>query len=74
MNATTSTTAGTTATVDNLEGVLGLDFSVACSELADARFRQSCKDSPGHRAAVAEARARIDAVLDMYLAAGAFRP
>jgi hypothetical protein len=60
-------------TVDNLESVLGLDFAVACSELADARFQQACKDTPGHRATVAEARARIDALLDMYLAAGALR-
>jgi hypothetical protein len=54
-------------TVDNLESVLGLDFTTSCSELAKARFQHSCKDTPGHRAAVAEARARIDAVLDMYL-------
>jgi hypothetical protein len=60
-------------TLDSLESVLDLDFATACSELADARFQQTCKDTPGNRAAVAEARARIDAVLDMYLAAGAFR-
>ena len=60
-------------TLDNLESVLDLDFATACSELADARFQQTCKDTPGNRATVAEARARIDAVLDMYLAAGAFR-
>jgi hypothetical protein len=60
-------------TVDNLESALGLDFSMACSELADARFHQACKDTPDHRAAVTEARARIDALLDMYLAAGACR-
>ncbi|MCU1603899.1 MAG: hypothetical protein JWP46_364 [Modestobacter sp.] len=54
-------------TVDNLESVLGLDFTTGCSELAKARFQHSCKDTPGNRAAVVEARARIDAVLDMYL-------
>ncbi|MCW2677754.1 MAG: hypothetical protein JWR70_2794 [Modestobacter sp.] len=54
-------------TVDNLESALGLDFSTACSELAEARFQQSCKDTPDNRAVVAEACARIDAVLDMYL-------
>jgi hypothetical protein len=59
-----------TTTVDSLEDVIGLDFSTACSELAEARFQQTCKDSPSNRAAVAAARARIDAVLDMYLAAG----
>jgi hypothetical protein len=60
-------------TVDSLEDVLGLDFSIACSELADARLQQTCKDTPGNRAAVVAARARIDAVLDMYLAAGHLR-
>jgi hypothetical protein len=57
-------------TVDSLEDVLGLEFSMACSELADARLEQRCKDTPGNRAVVEAARARIDAVLDMYLAAG----
>ena len=56
-----------TATADSLDTVLGLDFATACGELAEARVQQSCKDTPGHRAAVAEARARVDAVLDMYL-------
>ena len=61
-------------TVDSLEDVLGLDFATACSALADARLEQTCKDTPGNRAAVAEARARIDAVLDMYVAARRLRP
>jgi hypothetical protein len=60
-------------TVDSLQDVLGLDFSMAYSELAEARLQRSCKDTPGNRAAVAEARARIDALLDMYLAAGYLR-
>jgi hypothetical protein len=55
------------ATADNLDTVLGMDFTTACGELAEARFQQSCKDTPSNRAAVAEARGRIDAVLDMYL-------
>jgi hypothetical protein len=54
-------------TVDDLDATLGLDFTLGCTELAEARYQQSCKDTPDHRAAVAEARARIDAVLDMYL-------
>ena len=58
------------STVDSLQDVLGLDFSMAASELADARLQQRCKDTPDNRAAVAAARARIDALLDMYLAAG----
>jgi hypothetical protein len=61
------------STVENLEDVIGLDFSTACSELDYARIQQSTKDTPTNRAAVAEARARIDAVLDMYLAAGYLR-
>jgi hypothetical protein len=60
-------------TVDSLEDVLGLDFSTACSELAEARLQQTCKDTPGNRAAVTEARGRIDALLDMYAAAGYLR-
>jgi hypothetical protein len=60
-------------TVDNLESVLVLDFFMACSELAEARLERSRKDTPGNRAAVAEVRARIDAMLDMYLAAGGLR-
>jgi hypothetical protein len=58
---------------DNLKSALDLDFARTCDELAEARRRQSCKDTPGNRAAVAEARARIDAVLDMYLEAGCRR-
>jgi hypothetical protein len=54
-------------TVDNLDSALGIDFALCCSDLADARSQQNGKDTPDHRAAVAEARARIDAVLDMYL-------
>jgi hypothetical protein len=60
-------------TVDSLHEVLVLDFCTAHSELAETRLQQRCKDTPGNRAAVAEARARIDAVLDMYLAAGCLR-
>jgi hypothetical protein len=60
-------------TVENLQEVLHLDFSMAHSELAEARLQLTCKDSPGNRAAVAEARARIDALLDMYVAAGYLR-
>ena len=61
-------------TVESLQDVLGLDFSIAQGELVEARLQQACKDSPGNRLAVSEARARVDAVLDMYLAAGFLRP
>ena len=57
-------------TVDSLQEVLDVDFFVACNELAEARLQRACKDTPDNRAAVAEARTRIDALLDMYLAAG----
>ncbi|MCU1615422.1 MAG: hypothetical protein JWO98_2962 [Frankiales bacterium] len=60
-------------TIDDLQTVLGLDFSLASSELAEARQRQRLKDSPANRADLAECRARVDAVLDMYLESGAFR-
>lgn len=60
-------------TVESLEDVLTLDFSMACNELAEVRLQQTGKDTPGNRAAVADARARIDALLDMYLASGHFR-
>ena len=60
-------------TADSLQDVLGLDFSTAHSELAEARSRRAGKDTPDNRLAVAEARARIDAVLDMYVAAGCLR-
>jgi hypothetical protein len=62
------------STVDSLTSALSLDFSMACGDLAAARLRHSRKDTPDNRAAVAEAHARIDAVLDMYLDAGGFRP
>jgi hypothetical protein len=46
---------------------LSLDFSVACRQLGRARLQQREKDTPDHRAAVAECLARIDAYLDMKL-------
>jgi len=43
-----------TATIDTLETALNLDLSLAWSELAEARTRQSREDAPAHRASVAE--------------------
>ena len=43
------------------------ELAAARDRLAQARLRQSRKDSPAHRAAVAERLARIDALLDVYL-------
>jgi hypothetical protein len=51
----------------SLRGELAVDFSRARAELAEAKLRQDEKDSSANRAAVAECRTRIDAVLDMYL-------
>ncbi|HWR47378.1 MAG TPA: hypothetical protein VN327_07170, partial [Pseudonocardiaceae bacterium] len=51
----------------------GLGLCHGRSELAEARLERSRKDTPGNRAVVAEVRARIDAMLDMYLAAGGLR-
>jgi hypothetical protein len=42
-------------------------FTVARSQLAEARLRQRQKDTPAHRASVAARLAEIDAVLDAHL-------
>jgi hypothetical protein len=59
----------TTGTTYCLRRQLERDFATACSQLAEARRRQSHEDSTGNRAAVAESRERIDAILDMHLEA-----
>ena len=51
---------------DDLADQIRLDFSHVCAELARARRRQSQKDTPMHRAAVAECQTAVDAVLDLY--------
>jgi hypothetical protein len=43
------------------------DFVQAGADLVAARLAQQAEDTPAHRAAVARQRARIDAVLDLYL-------
>jgi hypothetical protein len=43
------------------------DFAQACAEFAQVRRHQQGKDTPAHRIAVLESRARIDAILDIYL-------
>jgi hypothetical protein len=52
---------------DSLRRELLSDFAQACTEFAEARRQQRAKDTPAHRAAVLDSRARVDAVLDMYL-------
>ncbi|SDL85636.1 hypothetical protein SAMN05660642_01031 [Geodermatophilus siccatus] len=43
------------------------DFVQAGADLVAARLAQQAKDTPAHRAAVERQRARVDAVLDLYL-------
>ncbi|MGY1763339.1 hypothetical protein ACI79G_04725 [Geodermatophilus sp. SYSU D00779] len=43
------------------------DFVQAGADLVAARLAQQAKDTPAHRAAVARQRARVDALLDLYL-------
>ena len=64
---TTTPTATATATTVGLRSVLEDDFDLACCEWSEARSQQQQKDTPAHRAAVAEWTDRVDAVLDMYL-------
>jgi hypothetical protein len=75
MTMTTTITTITTATASaaDMRDLLEADFARACGDRAAARFLQVGKDTPVHRAAVAETGARIDAVLDMYLDAGSAR-
>jgi hypothetical protein len=60
-------------TVDDLHSVLGMDIARARLALLEARLRQTLKDTPNHREAVAEAWARIDVLLDMYVDMGGSR-
>ncbi|MBB3086219.1 hypothetical protein [Geodermatophilus sabuli] len=66
-------TATGPATTAGIQDVLEADFARARAALAEARREQAGKDTPRHRATVAECTARVDAVLDMYLAARAAR-
>jgi hypothetical protein len=56
-----------TVLIEDLRTELLIDFAGVCEELAEARLRQQQKDTPQHRAAVAECLAWIDSVLDVYL-------
>jgi hypothetical protein len=55
----------------DLHGALRLDFELACIDLAEARCRGAETDPLARRDAVVDARARIDAILDMHLDASA---
>ena len=54
---------------DAMSDACGLDLTRARDRLIAARADQRVKDSTGNRACVAECRARIDAILDLYLQA-----
>jgi|1185.fasta_scaffold691851_2 hypothetical protein len=56
-----------TTICDSLVDQITGDFTQACAELAKARHNQRVKDTPAHRAAVADCRAQVDAVLDLFL-------
>ena len=53
----------------NIRSELDLGLVQARARLAEARSEQLRKDTPGHRNAVAECVARIEALRDMYLEA-----
>src|SRR3954468_19031425 len=63
-----TTAVATPVPVVNLLTVLSSDFASACRGFRQARDLQRTKETPAPRAALAEAREGIDAVLDMYLA------
>ena len=67
MTTTPTATPTATATTVGLRSVLEDDFALASCEWSEARLQQQQKDTPAHRAAVAEWTKRIDAVLDLYL-------
>jgi hypothetical protein len=50
-----------------LRDVMGQEFTRASEDLIEARHQRRTKDTPAHRAAVAQAWERVDAVLDLYL-------
>jgi len=52
---------------DTLGDELFLDLSRVCVELAEARLRQTERDSAASRADVDKCHARIDSLLDMFL-------
>jgi hypothetical protein len=58
---------------DALGDVWELDLTQARERLIAARAHQRAKDSTSNRAHVAECRAQIDAILDMYLEVRSFR-
>jgi hypothetical protein len=56
---------------DSLVEEITRELSRACVEHSHAVVQRRERDTPTHRARVAEASAKIDSLLDMYLDAGA---
>jgi hypothetical protein len=71
MNKTPTPTAH--PAFDELVDVWELDLTQARERLIAARALQRAKDSTSNRAQVAECRAQIDAIIDMYLEVRRFR-
>jgi hypothetical protein len=57
----------------SLHAALRNDFLLACVDLTEALARYADEETGACRDAVIEARARVDAVLDMHLEASAHR-
>lgn len=64
---TTATT--TTFAAGDVTTALSIELAEAREQLAAAKTARRCKDTPAARAAVVDAQANMDAVLDMYLTA-----
>lgn len=56
-----------TVTADDIRCELQVDFDLVRVRLIEARIHQQAKDTPAHRAALAEWRTRMDTVLDLLL-------
>jgi hypothetical protein len=58
-----------TITFDDVRTELEVDFGLAREQFIAARHRQEDQDTPHHRIALAECWSRLDAILDLHLAA-----
>jgi hypothetical protein len=67
MKPDSSSGAAMTITIDDLREDLVVDFARTRKDLIEARLRHQEKDTPDNRSTVAECKARIDRVLDMYI-------
>ncbi|WP_091324262.1 hypothetical protein [Geodermatophilus ruber] len=70
MTARTSLEAAVMLLSESPGEAMASDFRAACVELADAEAVCRSRDTPATRRRVEECRDRIDAILDMWNAAG----